>query len=210
MLARREAWLVWVHVVFVGCGGRSVRFERDEGISRVDGGKGGAMPFGAAGTIAVGGTAPFVEMAGASGSGGMARTAGMGGTSGAAGNDRNDEAPEPKSPCDDGPHDPTSGIPCEEEPPPVNCDALALEYQVQVGIAQWCERDADCHAGIPVPFALHCGCDVIVRSVHTIAPIAAEWRAGGCHDETPCRSSCAAALMPYKCGEAGFCLDDNR
>jgi hypothetical protein len=218
MLTSRESSVVWVLVVSVSCGGRSVRHDHEGGITLVTGGNGGSAPFGAAGTIAVGGTAPLVETGGTSGNdgtsgnGGTSGTPGLAGTSGLAGSaGEATRDPDPHVPCGDGPRDPldpTSGMPCAGERPPVDCDALSWEYQVEVGLAQWCERDADCHAGIPVPALLECGCDVIVRAVDVIAPIAAEWRAGGCATSPPCRTVCTKTEPPYVCGEAGFCLDD--
>jgi hypothetical protein len=149
--------------------------------------------------------------AGASGLGGSAGTSGLGGTAGAR--DGHEMPPPLPEPCDPtrGPLDPTSMTPCHPpEPPPDDCDELAREYELQVGSEQWCDRDADCLTGTPVPATLHCACDVIVRSVRDIAPIAAEWRAHGCTSDRTCSAICPPNAMPYVCGEAGFCLQDGR
>jgi hypothetical protein len=220
MLASRESSVVWVFVVVsVACGGRAVRLEDDDWITFVDGGASGAALAGAAGTIAFGGMTSAPGSAGTGGTemtGGASSLGGGAGTSdvgGTAGKRDDDETPTPSSePCDPAhdPLEPTSMTPCLlPEPPPDDCAELARKYEVQVGEAQWCELDTDCHVGTPVPATLHCACDVIVRNVREIAPIAAQWRAHGCVNEQPCFASCVPAAMPYKCGEAGFCLDDH-
>jgi hypothetical protein len=219
MLAGRESSGVWVFVaVSVACGGRSVRHEEDDRITFIDGGAFGSTPAGAAGTIAFGGMTSAPASAGTGGTEMTGGTSGLGGGAGSsdvggtAGKRDDDETRTPSSePCDPehDPLDPTSMTPCPvPEPPHDDCDELAREYEVQVGAAQWCELDTDCDAGTPVPATLHCACDVIVRNVREIAPIAAQWRAHGCVNEQLCSASCVPAAMPYKCGEAGFCLDD--
>lgn len=217
MVATREASVLWVLVVVVACGGRSVRHGPERGIALVTGGTGGTAPLGIGGMLlAVGGSAPAEAAAGTAGTAG---TAGVGGTAGVAGTggttgtpDEPSERPE-NEPCDPNadPLDPTSGPACPGEPPLTgDCDELAHAYELAVGIAQWCEVNADCHAGVPVPQTLHCGCDVIVTTVAELAPIAAEWRALGCALDAPCTPSaaCAPTEPPYVCGEAQFCLDD--
>jgi hypothetical protein len=218
MLANRESSVVWVLVcVSVACGGRSIRHGDDRNITIVAGGAGGTAPLGVAGMmIAVGGPSETTDANGGAGTGGQGG-AGQGGTAGTAGKPA--EPPEPPEPperelCnpDYDPLDPTTGTPCPTEPPPDDCDELAHEYEVAVGIAQWCNTDADCHAGIPVAQTLHCGCDVIVTTVAELAPIAAEWRAHGCADDSPCApgAACVPTAPSYICGEAGFCLDDRK
>ena len=195
-----------------------MRYDEDDRITFMNGGSGGGMPLSGAGTIGVGGT--FVtESAGSGGAdvvggaGGFAGAVAASGMGGTAGEDPRDKNPPRVEPCDPNhdPLDPTSMTPCTPlEPPPDDCDELAREYELEVGAAQWCRGDADCHRGIPVTSTLHCGCEVIVQSIRAIAPIAAEWRAHACRNERPCSVSCLPAAMPYRCGEAGFCLDDNQ
>jgi hypothetical protein len=219
MLASWDSAGVWVFVaVSVACGGRSVRLGEDDDTTTGDGGAGAAERAGSGGSIAIGGMTSATESAGAGGvevrggAGGLGGGAGTSGLGGTAGSRDGHEMPSPHAePCDPahGPLEPTGPSPClAPEPPPDDCDELAREYEIQVGLAQWCELDSDCYVGTPVPATLHCACDVIVRDVHDIAPIAAEWRAHGCVNEVPCSALCPSPAMPYRCGEAGFCLDD--
>jgi hypothetical protein len=210
MVASREASLVWVLVVSVACGGRSRRHDDDAGVViSTEGGAPGSAPLGAAGTIGVGGTLPVVESAGAAGLGG---TAGIVETNDVAGAPARDpDPPSSEGPCDphDDPLDPTSPEHCAPPAPAEDdCDDLARRYEREVGIAQWCTTDAQCHSGVPVRATLDCGCDVIVRTVAKLAPIAAQWRSQGCTSDLPCPRTCVPPGLPYVCGEAGFCLDD--
>jgi hypothetical protein len=217
MLAKRESSVVWVAVVVsIACGGRSVR-SGDDSITFVEGGASGTTSVGIGGSMAFGGTPSAPERAGTGGQAVTGGAAGLGdraGTSGLGGTAENPDGgeaspnPEPCDPAHD-PLDPTSIDPCRPpEPPADDCDELAHEYEMEVGAAQWCDLDADCVAGIAVPATLHCACDVIVRSVRRISPIAAQWRAQGCVNERPCLAVCRSAVMPYRCGEAKFCVDD--
>lgn len=197
--------MLFCFVVSVACGGRSVRYDES------DDGRAGSEPRGTAGTIGVGGSAPFVNDAGAGTLGGTAGTSVAAGVAGRA--ELPPDPPDDPEPCDPDadPLDPASGNPCTPaQPQEDECDQVARKYEFAVGAAQWCEADAECRAGHLVASTLRCGCDVVVRTLSDIAPLAAQWRAQGCLNHLPCSASCLPASAPYRCGEAGFCLPTMR
>jgi hypothetical protein len=92
---------------------------------------------------------------------------------------------------------------------PDPCRDLITEYELAVGAGRWCGREYNgytCTSALLTEESIPCGCDVLVRSLEPIWPIANAYIDMGCPPAPICEKMCEEPRPPYRCSEAGFCV----
>jgi hypothetical protein len=106
-----------------------------------------------------------------------------------------------------------TGVDCDSSgcAVPDPCRDLATEYEIAVGAARWCGREYGnytCTSALRTKETIPCGCNVLVRELESITPIANAYIDTGCPSPPTCETMCQEPRAPYRCGEAGFCTGD--